>query len=259
MGSAQSPVGSVDRALVILQEIGRHGRGVTLDELATRLNIPKSSLHRLLSALKHRGFAAQPEANGPYFLGTELLATAFRFYESLDLRTLIHPLLLQLREEFSEAAHMAVLDGVEVVYLDKVEAPRAITMTSIVGGRNPAHCTGVGKALLAWTYPTDEAIKAWAERYGPLAVRSRNTITNPAKLAAHMAEIRVRGYALDMEENEPSVRCVAVPVFMGRSTPLVSVSVTALKDRMPPARIEQVGEALCRMVAEHAWSVRPVA
>jgi IclR family transcriptional regulator, acetate operon repressor len=250
MGEAQSPVGSVDRALLILQEIGKHSRGVTLDELATRLGLPKSSLHRLLSALKHRGFAAQPEPSGPYFLGTEMLATAFRFYETMDLRTIVHPLLLRLSDEFSETVHMAVLDGAEVVYLDKVEAVRSITMTSVVGGRNAAHCTGVGKALLAWTYPTDEAIRAWAERYGPITARTRSTITNPAKLAAHLAQIRERGYALDLEENEPGVRCVAAPVFMGKTAPVAAVSVTALKDRMPPARMEELGNALRQAVAE---------
>ncbi|MEV0632158.1 IclR family transcriptional regulator [Nonomuraea wenchangensis] len=250
MAEARSPVGSVDRALVILQEIGRHSRGVTLDELATRLGLPKSSLHRLLGALKHRGFAAQPEPNGPYFLGTELLATAFRFYESMDLRTLIRPLLLSVSEEFAETVHMATLDGGEVVYVDKVEAVRSITMTSVIGGRNAAHCTGVGKALLAWTHPTEEAIKEWAERYGPLAARTRNTITNPAKLATHLDQVRRQGYALDLEENEPGVRCVAVPVFMGRTTPVAAVSVTALKDRMPPARMEEIGHGLRRAVAE---------
>ncbi|MDP9864476.1 MULTISPECIES: IclR family transcriptional regulator [Streptosporangium] len=250
MGEAQSPVGSVDRALLILQEIGRHSRGMTLDELATRLGLPKSSLHRLLGALKHRGFAAQPEPSGPYFLGSEMLATAFRFHETMDLRAIVRPLLLRLSEEFAETVHMATLDGGEVVYLDKVEAVRSITMTSVVGGRNAAHCTGVGKALLAWTYPTDEAVKAWAERYGPLAAPSRNTITSPAKLAAHLAQIRERGYALDLEENEPGVRCVAAPVFMGKPTPVAAVSVTALKDRMPPARMEEVGAALRQAVAE---------
>ncbi|MER7368704.1 IclR family transcriptional regulator [Nonomuraea wenchangensis] len=250
MAEARSPVGSVDRALVILQEIGRHSRGVTLDELATRLGLPKSSLHRLLGALKHRGFAAQPEPNGPYFLGTELLATAFRFYESMDLRTLIRPLLLSVSEEFAETVHMATLDGGEVVYVDKVEAVRSITMTSVIGGRNAAHCTGVGKALLAWTHPTEEAIKEWAERYGPLVARTRNTITNPAKLATHLDQVRRQGYALDLEENEPGVRCVAVPVFMGRTTPVAAVSVTALKDRMPPARMEEIGHGLRRAVAE---------
>ncbi|MEV4094392.1 IclR family transcriptional regulator [Streptosporangium saharense] len=250
MGEVQSPVGSVDRALLILQEIGRHSRGATLDELSTRLRLPKSSLHRLLGALKHRGFAAQPEPSGPYFLGTEMLATAFRFYENMDLRTLVHPLLTRLSEEFAETVHMAMLDGAEVVYLDKVEAVRSITMTSVIGGRNFAHCTGVGKALLAWTYPTDEAIRAWAERYGPLASRTRNTITSPARLATHLAQIRERGYSLDLEENEPGVRCVATPVFMGKSTPVAAVSVTALKDRMSPARLDECGHALRLAVAE---------
>ncbi|MEV5557805.1 IclR family transcriptional regulator [Nonomuraea wenchangensis] len=250
MAEARSPVGSVDRALVILQEIGRHSRGVTLDELATRLGLPKSSLHRLLGALKHRGFAAQPEPNGPYFLGTELLATAFRFHESMDLRTLIRPLLLSVSEEYAETVHMATLDGGEVVHVDKVEAVRSITMTSVLGGRNAAHCTGVGKALLAWTHPTEEAIKEWAERHGPLAARTRNTIASPAKLATHLDQVRRQGYALDLEENEPGVRCVAVPVFMGRTTPVAAVSVTALKDRMPPARMEEIGHGLRRAVAE---------
>ncbi|MFD0889002.1 IclR family transcriptional regulator [Streptosporangium algeriense] len=251
MGEAQSPVGSVDRALLILQEIGRHSRGATLDELSTRLGLPKSSLHRLLSALKHRGFAAQPEPGGPYYLGTEMLATAFRFYETMDLRTLVHPLLTRLSEEFAETVHMAMLDGAEVVYLDKVEAVRSITMTSVIGGRDFAHCTGVGKVLLAWTYPTDEAIKVWVERYGPLASRTRNTITSPARLAKHLAQVRESGYSLDLEENEAGVRCVSAPVFMGKSVPVAAVSVTALKDRMSPARMEEYGDALRRAVAEH--------
>ncbi|MFI6498175.1 IclR family transcriptional regulator [Nonomuraea typhae] len=252
MAETQSPVGSVDRALLILQEIGRHSRGVTLDELATRLGLPKSSLHRLLGALKHRGFAAQPEPSGPYFLGTEMLATAFRFYESMDLRTLVRPLLLRLSEEFAETVHMATLDGAEVVYLDKVEAVRSITMTSVVGGRNAAHCTGVGKALLAWTYPSDEEIRAWADRTGPLVTRTRNTITNPAKLATHLDQVRRRGYALDLEENEPGVRCVAAPLFLGRTSPVAAVSVTAIKDRMPPARMEELGHSLRKAIAEQA-------
>ncbi|MEV0390614.1 IclR family transcriptional regulator [Nonomuraea sp. NPDC050643] len=250
MAETSSPVGSVDRALLILQEIGKHSRGVTLDELATRLGLPKSSLHRLLGALKHRGFAAQPEPSGPYFLGSEMLATAFGFYEKMDLRALVRPLLLRLSEGFAETVHMATLDGGEVVYLDKVESTRTITMTSVIGGRNAAHCTGVGKALLAWTYPTDEAIRAWAERFGPLATRTRNTITAPAKLATHLDQIRQRGYAYDLEENEPGVRCVAAPVFLGKSAPVAAVSVTALKDRMSAARMEEIGDGLRRAVAE---------
>src|SRR5215472_13149848 len=90
---AESPVASIDRALRALAVIGGAPRGLSLDELASRLEVPKSSLHRILAALKHRRFVSQPEAGGPYFLGAELLATAFRFHDALDLRALIHPLL----------------------------------------------------------------------------------------------------------------------------------------------------------------------
>jgi IclR family transcriptional regulator, acetate operon repressor len=116
--AVESPVTSVDRALRILALIGSAPTGLSLDELAARLGIPKSSLHRILAALKFRKFVAQPEAGGAYFLGTELLATAFRFHDMLDLRALIHPLLVRLSGELNETAHMAVLDGAEIVYQD---------------------------------------------------------------------------------------------------------------------------------------------
>ncbi|MEV0663956.1 IclR family transcriptional regulator [Actinomadura luteofluorescens] len=249
MAKSESPVGSVDRALRIIQLLSESGRGVTLEDLAVRSGIPRSSLHRLLGALRHRGFAAQPEPNGPYFLGTELLAAAFRFYDRIDLRSLVHPVLLRLREELNETTHMAVLEGAEIVYVDKVEAIHPITMTSVIGGRNPAHCTGVGKALLAWTYPTDEAIRLWASAHELRAV-TRHSITSPARLAEEMAEIRERGYALDLEENEEGVRCAAVPVFLGRATPSAGISVTAPKDRFPKARLTEVATRLRTILAD---------
>ena len=164
MHDGESPVASVDRALRILALVGAAPRGMTLDDLAASLEIPKSSLHRILAALKYRQFVAQPEVGGAYFLGTEMLATAFRFHEMLDVRALIHPLLLRITAELNETTHMAVLDGAEVVYQDKIEAAHTtIKLSSVIGGRNPAHATGVGKALLAWTYPTDQAIRALNE------------------------------------------------------------------------------------------------
>ena len=252
VGESESPVESVDRALRILALIGETGQGLTLDELAGRLKMPKSTVHRILGALKHRGFAAQPEPSGPYFLGTELLATAFRFYEALDLRALIRPVLSGLREEFNETVHMAVLEGKEVVYQDKVETSHSIRMTSIVGGRNPAHSTGVGKALLAWTYPTNEALRAWASQYPSLERRTGHTLTSVARLVEEMRVIRERGFALDMEENEVGVRCVGVPVFLGRSAPVAAISVTAPKDRMSTGRMGDLGATLRRRIAEEA-------
>ena len=252
MDTDESPVASVDRALRILTVVGSASSGLSLDELSGRLDIPKSSLHRILAALKYRGFIAQPETAGSYFLGTELLATAFRFYDTLDLRALIHPLLARLSGELRETTHMAVLDGAEGVYHDKIAASHTITMTSVIGGRNPAHATGVGKALLAWTYPTDDAVRAWAALWAPLKAVTPSTITSVPRLAEELALVRERGYAVDVEENEIGVRCAAVPIFLGRSVPATAVSVTMLGARAEAGRLAEVGDFLRRTVAE--WS-----
>src|SRR5215472_1657901 len=182
----ESPVASIDRALRVLAAVSGAPRGLSLDELASRLEVPKSSLHRILAALKHRRFVSQPEPGGPYFLGTELLATAFRFHDALDLRALVHPLLARISAELNETTHMAVLDGAEIVYQDKIDASHSIKLSSVIGGRNPAHATGVGKALLAWSYPTQEALSAWARRCGPLESRTPHTITSVALLAQQL-------------------------------------------------------------------------
>ncbi len=254
--SAESPVASVDRALRILALIGGASHGLSLDELAARLDIPKSSLHRILAALKFRQFVAQPETGGAYFLGSELLATAFRFHDMLDIRALIHPLLLRLTADLDETTHMAVLDGAEIVYQDKLEAAHTIKLSSVIGGRNPAHATGVGKALLAWTYPTDEAIRAWAAQWEPLPRPTKRTVRSAAQLAAELAGVRDRGYALDIEENEVGVRCAAVPIFLGRAVPAAAVSVTVLGARAEPRRLKELGEYLRGAAAE--WSTAPL-
>jgi len=244
----ESPVASIDRALRILTVIGGASRGLSLDELSAALGIPKSSLHRILAALKYRRFVSQPEPGGSYFLGTELLATAFRFSDMLDLR---------VTSELNETTHMAVLDGAEVVYQDKLEASHSIKLSSVIGGRNPAHATGVGKALLAWTYPTDQAVKAWATVWSPLRAPTRRTITSPPRLAEELALVRQRGYAIDLEENEPDVRCAAVPIFLGRPVPVAAVSVTMLGTRAETGRLAELGSYLSRTAAE--WSDAPAA
>ena len=255
--TAESPVASVDRALRILALIGGAATGLSLDELAAKLDIPKSSLHRILAALKFRKFVSQPEIGGAYFLGTELLATAFRFHDMLDLRALIHPLLVRLSGELNETAHMAVLDGAEVVYQDKIEvATHTIKLSSVIGGRNPAHATGVGKALLAWTYPSDEAIRAWSAQWEPLPRPTKRTIRSVAQLAEEFSRVREQGYALDVEENEVGVRCAAVPIFLGRPVPTAAVSITLLGARAELRRLHELGDYLRGVVAD--WSEVPV-
>ncbi|GAA1996611.1 IclR family transcriptional regulator [Catenulispora subtropica] len=249
MAAEQPPaMQGVDRALRTIALLGTRGGGFSLDELSRSLGIPKSSLHRMLAVFRAHGFATQPEEGGRYYLGPAALEAAFGFHEAMDLRALIHPLITAVRERFDETAHMAVLAGADVVYLDKAEAGHAVRLTSVLGGRNPAHATGVGKAMLAQVLADDDAVHAWVADRGPLAARTPYSAVTADELAARLAAVRARGYAVDDEESELGVRCVAVPVFFGGRTPVAAVSVTAPKERMPLETTEEIGRALREMV-----------
>ena len=238
----------VDRALRILDALSAHGSGMTLSEIAAEAKVPKSSLHRTLAALRRRGFVAQRE-DGRYLIGSDLVRIAFDFHERMDVRVLVRPTLDSLRDEVNETIHLGVLDGADVVYVDKLEPSGPIALTSKIGGRNPAHATAVGKALLAWTYPTDDALAAWIARSAPLDTRTPRTIVDAAALIQEIQHVRADGFARDMEESEAGVRCLAVPVFFGGPTPVASISISAPKERLPAARMRQVAQTLRRASA----------
>src|SRR5690606_14353928 len=131
-------------------------------------------------------------------------------------------------------AHYAVLDGDEIVYRAKVDpAAGAVKLTSVIGGRNPAHATAVGKLLLALTLPDDQAVRAWAAGRD-LKRQTERTLTTADQLVDEFARIRRQGFAVDDRENEDPVNCVAIPVHLGTTTtPSGAVSVSGLSYRTP--------------------------
>ena len=243
----------VDRTLRLIRLLGQRPGGSTLDELSRALSVPKSSVHRLLVVLRAHGFAAQPQSGGPYFLGHTILEAAFSFYDNLDIRAMVRPLLTAIRDEFNETTHLAVLDGGDVVYVDKVEAHHTIRLTSSIGGRNPAYVTGVGKVILASTLTDDAAVTAWLERHPMETVpRTPSTATTAAELADRLRQIRKDGWSFDDEESEIGVRCVAVPLYFGTQTPVAAVSITAPKDRMQAGEAARIGAQLLAITHEFA-------
>lgn len=152
---------SVDRALQVVTFLGTQASGASLQEISRATGIPKPSVHRILVSMRDRGFASQLKAGGVYFLGPAALEAAFRFHSTLDVRQLLRPLMLQMQEQSGQTVHLATLDGADVVYVDKLESRTGIRLSSMIGGRNPAYCTGVGKALLATELPDHTAVDAW--------------------------------------------------------------------------------------------------
>jgi DNA-binding IclR family transcriptional regulator len=237
---ADPKLAGCDRVLAVLRRLADHPRGVGLEQLARDTDIPKSSLHRALAALCRAGLADH-DKRGSYRLGLEFVRLAFAYYEQLDRRQVVGPLLQSLGERLGGTAHYAELDGAEVVYLAKMTAPgQGVQMTSIVGGRNPAHCTGLGKALLAFELLDREAVDAYLIAYGPLAQRTPNTLVDARALAANLKLVRDRGYALDAEESEVGINCIAFPLFLDHPTrPTGAVSVAALAHRTALAQLEE--------------------
>ncbi len=222
-----------DRVLLVLSELGKHPAGIALEELAAALASPKSSVHRALSTLRKRGFAAK-DHRGNYVVGDELLRLAFSVHEQRPEHARIEPVLARLSERFGETVHYAVLDGSEVVYRAKVDSPAAgIRLTSVVGGRNPAHATGVGKVLLADRFRDFDGFVAWANTQ-TLDARTDSTLTDAASLWADFERIRELGYALDREESERGVACIAFPVSLSATGSIDgAVSVSAIAVRTP--------------------------
>ena len=225
-------VGS-DRVLAVLKELARHSDGVSLEELTRAIGSPKPTVHRALGALRRAGLADQ-DARGHYVLGDEFLRMAFAHHEARPEPVRIRPHLETLARRFGETAHYAVLDGREVVYRAKVDPPSgAVRLTSTVGGRNPAHATAVGKLLLAYRLDSPQAVEEWIGDTA-LARRTPRTLCTAQDLHRELAAIRLRGHAVDDQENEAGVNCLAVPVFLtSPAIPSGAVSISALSYRTP--------------------------
>ncbi|MFH8491086.1 IclR family transcriptional regulator [Streptomyces longisporoflavus] len=225
-------VGS-DRVLAVLKELARHPDGVGLEELTRVIASPKPTVHRALQSLRRAGLADQ-DARGRYLLGDEFLRMAFAHHEARPEHVRVRPALEALAERFNETVHYAVLDGHEVVYRAKVDPPTgAVRLTSTVGGRNPAHATGVGKLLLANELATLADVEAWTGG-DPLERRTPQTHCTAAALHQEFQATRERGYAVDDQENETGVNCIALPVYATSATaPSGAVSVSALTYRTP--------------------------
>jgi len=204
-------VRSVKRALTLLRTFLAHDRELSAAELSKETGLDPSTVFRLLLTLEAQGFVEVNHSTGKYRPGVTVLELGSRFLMNNDIRTRSIAHLERLRDEFGETVHLTILNGSEVVYLEKLAGLHPIGfMSSRVGDRNPAHCTGVGKVLLA--YLPDEELAA---RYpdGQLTRYTDQTITDLEQLRLELARVRERGYAIDQEEHEPGVKCVAAPTF----------------------------------------------
>ena len=204
-------VRSVERALAVLALFVEGDGRLTLAEISAKVGLPQSTVFRLLTTLEASGFIERPIEGGRYQLGLRSLALGSAFLRHNDLLGCANRFLVSLRDACGETIHIGVLEGADVVYLDKLPGLHPIgLMSSRVGSRAPAYCTGLGKAMLA--YRSEDAVRALFG--GTRLTRfTDNTITDLNQLLSAFDKIRRLGYAIDDGEHEDGVACVAAAVF----------------------------------------------
>ncbi len=233
---------TVAKAIHILDMLAiKTDLGVSLAELCSLIDIPKSSAHRYLVTLQELGLAER-KSNDRYYLGTKIIELAGTYLSKSDLRTDSQATLDELAELTGETVHLAVPSGTEVVYIAKVESKHALSMFSHIGARLPMHCTALGKAILAFS--DRHALQAVLS--APLVTRTPNSITLVKALESELTLVRSRGYAIDNEENEVGVRCVGAPIFDYTTKPIGAISISAPCERMDQERCNSLGPLLLK-------------
>jgi DNA-binding IclR family transcriptional regulator len=235
----------LDRALAILDALAMTGQheDLSLMELATRLQLHKSTAHRLLMILERHRMVERDPHSGRYRLGLRLFELGAVAISRFNIRDYARPHLERVLFETEETVHLCVLDAGEVLYVDKVEPSRSVRMASKIGRLSPAHCSAVGKAILAHL-PERELDEILKQRGLPRM--TTKTIVTPAELKADLKTIRERGYAIDNEEAEEGVRCVGAVVLGPNGRPAGAISTSAPSFRLTLDRVPAVADSVCR-------------
>ena len=222
---------SLARGLKILDILGQAQDGVSITELAETLGVDKGSASRLVATLVNYGYAEKDEQTRRFHLGPQVVPLSRSVLARLSMREVAKPFLRELMERTGECVHLAVPAQGTVLYIDQVESPATLRVNAQVGTMNPLHCTALGKALLAFG---SLELPPALESFTP------HTLTDPDRLRQNLEQARAQGYAVDDEEFDLGVRCIAVPVFDFRGKAAGSIGISGPASRVTPERLPEL-------------------
>jgi len=233
---SECKIQSVARALTIVDTLAEVRGELALNEIATRLSLAKSTVHGLISTLKDFGYIEQSAFTGKYRLGIRFFEIGHIVAQGWEVRKVAAPYIQKLLEQLFETVHLAVLDKLEVLYIDKRESGESLRIVSQVGMRLPAHCTGVGKVLMA--HLSLEQRAELINKKG-LPRLTKNTLTDVETLENELTTIRMQGFAVDNEEIMDSLRCVAAPIRDQTGMVVSAISISGPVSRLRGERFEK--------------------
>jgi len=238
---AAEGLSSVRNAARLLKVFRSREVSIGVSELSRRLGLGKSTVHRLLTTLAAEGLIEQDPSNGEYRLGLVVFELGEAVRVHLDLHAAAGPVLAALREQTGESSQVGVLDGFEVVYVDRLESSQTLRLFTETGRRVPLHCTSSGKVLLAHLDDDhlDELLAVM-----PLPALTPHTITDPQAMRTELTRVRRRGWAEAVNEREIGVASVAAAIRDVDHRVVASISIGAPTMRLGPSRRRELAAAV---------------
>lgn len=239
------PAPALAKGFSILELIAEQP-GLKFADIRSRLNLPNSSCHHLLNTLCHVGALQMNEDRG-FILGLRLLEFGSLAAGQRQIEHQALPYLRRLSDEVQLTCHLGVLEGYAAMYLLKVEGHREIRVNTWVGKRLSLHSSSLGKILLAWLPESDIEDKL---RHVTWQKKAPKTLIDPNQYKKHLRKVRTQGWALDDEEDNPSIRCIAAPVIDMRGRVVAAISVVGTILDIPNPRISVLAGRVCSMAKE---------
>ena len=223
------------KGLQLLELLARSEGSLGVSDLAAKLALGKSNVHRLLQALVELGYVQKNEPRGTYQASLKLWEIGTALASRLSVKTAALDAMERLLKNTRETVHLSVLDGDDVVYLHKLDSPEPVRAYSEVGGRAPAHCVATGKAILAW-----QTALYLGGLAGRLQRHTPKTITDPADLLRDLERVRANGYAVNRGEWRESVWGIASPISNADGVVVAAIGVSGPASRIKPAHIKEL-------------------
>ncbi|MFO1335772.1 MAG: IclR family transcriptional regulator, partial [Piscinibacter sp.] len=239
------------KGLAVLEAIAdMQGQARVIDDVAERTGLTRSNAHRTLQTLIHAGYVERDPIDGSFRGTLKMFAMGVRQQGQLDVRKIAPPHMATLARESGETIHLSILDGLDVIYIDKIDSVQPIRAYSMVGGRAPAHAVATGKALLAAQSPLHlDAMPARLERF------TAATITDREVLLAELAKASRVGYAVNRGEWRDGVGGLAATVFNGFERPVAALGISGPLDRLTPARMKTLAPRVIEVAAQLSRSM----
>lgn len=227
-GEPKTRLSSVTTAIRLLKAFSESDREIGISALSKKLGVSKSTVHRVATTLVAEGLLEQNPETDRYRLGLALFSLGTLVRRRMDIPNEAKPFLMKLRDMTKENIHLAVLQGIEVVYVYDLESTQAVRLKPHLGNSKPLFCSAEGLSILAWQ-PEAFVDRALA---GPLRPRTDNTLTDPAKIRERLEGIRKDGYAIENEESEIGMRCIAAPIRDSEGVVVAAVGLAGPSQRL---------------------------